>query len=105
MPRPSLQKPIRRLCAAGGERHSLRLYLENPSYGFTGILDNTASLTSFSVDRRRISGAIERSHHRVARLRPKRRCGVVIEIAANAHDTPFAAAASSLKEKPAAGAE
>ena len=72
VPRPSLQKPIRRLRAAGGKRHSLRLYLENPSYGFTGILDNCASLTSFSVDRRRISGAIEGSHHRIARLRPKR---------------------------------
>jgi hypothetical protein len=49
-PGPRLQKPIRRLCAAGGKRYGLRLYLKDSSHGFTGILDRGVSLPAIRVN-------------------------------------------------------
>ena len=100
-----LQKPIRRLRAARGKRHSLWHHLKNLGYGLPGVLDNCSRLASFRVKGEWVSGAIEGVDHGLPRFGSKRRCGVVIEIASDAHEPTFAAAASSLNEKRAAGIE
>lgn len=66
--------------SAGGEKHLLAAGAEGVGDDAAGLFHHRPRRTALGVDRRRVADLIERAQHGLARLRPKRRRRIPVQV-------------------------